>query len=76
MVLTAHQEELSDLLGRLGANADRGLTSSEAAHNLTVEGPNILTPPKTTPAWIKFLQELTGFFSLLVSLVIKTAGSR
>mmetsp|Transcript_21755 Transcript_21755/g.33250 ORF Transcript_21755/g.33250 Transcript_21755/m.33250 type:complete len:1380 (+) Transcript_21755:266-4405(+) len=64
--LTAHQEELSDLLSRLGANAVRGLSSSDAAHKFRIEGPNVLTPPKTTPAWVKFLQELTGFFSLLL----------
>ena len=29
-------------------------------------GPNMLTPPKQTPALIKFIKELTGFFSLLL----------
>lgn len=29
-------------------------------------GPNALTPPKTTPEWIKFLQNLFGGFALLL----------
>ena len=27
---------------------------------------NVITPPPSTPEWLKFLRELTGFFSLLL----------
>lgn len=30
------------------------------------EGPNRLTPPKTTPEWIKFCRQLFGGFSTLL----------
>lgn len=29
------------------------------------EGMNMLTPPKQKPEWLKFLEQLTDFFSLL-----------
>lgn len=37
-----------------------------AAKNLERDGPNILTPPKTTPEWLKFAKQLFGGFSLLL----------
>ena len=30
------------------------------------DGPNALTPPKTTPEWIKFCKNLFGGFALLL----------
>ena len=30
------------------------------------DGPNQLTPPKTTPEWVKFCKQLFGGFSLLL----------
>ncbi|XP_043541169.1 sodium/potassium-transporting ATPase subunit alpha-1-like, partial [Chiloscyllium plagiosum] len=43
-----------------------GLTSSRAAEILAMEGPNALTPPPTTPEWVKFCRQLFGGFSILL----------
>ena len=64
--VTAHKEDLNNLLDRLNVNQHIGLTTSSAKMLLSEIGPNCLTPPKQTPMWIKFLKELTGFFSLLL----------
>ena len=42
------------------------MTTIEAKKRLAEYGPNALTPPKTTPEWVKFLKNLfTGFAVLL-----------
>lgn len=64
--VTAHKEDLNELLGRLHVNPDTGLSTESAKELLDQHGFNQLTPPKQTPAWLKFLRELTGFFSLLL----------
>ncbi|XP_078062239.1 sodium/potassium-transporting ATPase subunit alpha-2-like, partial [Mustelus asterias] len=43
-----------------------GLTSARAAEILALEGPNALTPPPTTPEWVKFCRQLFGGFSILL----------
>uniref|UniRef100_A0A8C5R901 Sodium/potassium-transporting ATPase subunit alpha n=1 Tax=Leptobrachium leishanense TaxID=445787 RepID=A0A8C5R901_9ANUR len=43
-----------------------GLTISKAAEILARDGPNALTPPPTTPEWIKFCRQLFGGFSILL----------
>jgi len=42
------------------------LTSARAAEILARDGPNSLTPPPTTPEWVKFCRQLFGGFSLLL----------
>ena len=44
----------------------KGLTSTQAASLTQTWGLNRLTPPKTKPEWVKFCEQLTGFFSLLL----------
>lgn len=44
----------------------QGLTSSKADEVLKRDGPNALSPPKTTPEWIKFCKNLFGGFALLL----------
>ncbi|CDR01201.1 unnamed protein product, partial [Oncorhynchus mykiss] len=43
-----------------------GLTNAKAAEFLIRDGPNCLTPPPTTPEWIKFCRQLFGGFSILL----------
>jgi hypothetical protein len=43
-----------------------GLTAAEAAMRLARDGPNVLTPPKKVPEWIKFLRQLVNPFLLLL----------
>jgi len=35
---------------------------------LARDGPNALTPPKTTPKWVKFLRNMFGGFAMLLWL--------
>uniref|UniRef100_A0AAY5EJ20 Sodium/potassium-transporting ATPase subunit alpha n=1 Tax=Electrophorus electricus TaxID=8005 RepID=A0AAY5EJ20_ELEEL len=45
---------------------ERGLTASRAKEILARDGPNALTPPPTTPEWVKFCKQLFGGFSTLL----------
>uniref|UniRef100_A0A8B9JB36 Sodium/potassium-transporting ATPase subunit alpha n=1 Tax=Astyanax mexicanus TaxID=7994 RepID=A0A8B9JB36_ASTMX len=40
--------------------------SGETAEILARDGPNALTPPPTTPEWVKFCKQLFGGFSILL----------
>ena len=42
------------------------MTTDQAKANLQRDGPNALTPPKTTPEWVKFCNQLFGGFSMLL----------
>jgi sodium/potassium-transporting ATPase subunit alpha len=44
----------------------KGLTQARAKENFDRDGPNALTPPKTTPEWVKFCKNLFGGFALLL----------
>uniref|UniRef100_A0A8C7XY71 Sodium/potassium-transporting ATPase subunit alpha n=1 Tax=Oryzias sinensis TaxID=183150 RepID=A0A8C7XY71_9TELE len=44
----------------------QGLTNALAAEYLARDGPNALTPPPTTPEWVKFCRQLFGGFSILL----------
>uniref|UniRef100_A0A8C3HIE2 Sodium/potassium-transporting ATPase subunit alpha n=1 Tax=Chrysemys picta bellii TaxID=8478 RepID=A0A8C3HIE2_CHRPI len=44
----------------------KGLTHSKAQEILVRDGPNALTPPPTTPEWVKFCRQLFGGFSILL----------
>lgn len=48
--------------------AVQGLTDSQAAEILARDGPNALTPPKTTPEWVKFCRQMFGGFAMLLWL--------
>ncbi|OQV18895.1 Sodium/potassium-transporting ATPase subunit alpha [Hypsibius exemplaris] len=61
-----HVIPLEELYRRLQTDPRNGLSNNEAKERLARDGPNALTPPKSTPAWVKFIQEMTGGFSLLL----------
>ncbi|RWS08421.1 sodium/potassium-transporting ATPase subunit alpha-like protein [Dinothrombium tinctorium] len=61
-----HKISVQDLCRRLQTNAETGLTIEKAKEILARDGPNALTPPKTTPEWIKFCKNLFGGFSMLL----------
>ncbi|KAI9562820.1 alpha subunit of putative +/K+ ATPase [Daphnia sinensis] len=61
-----HIIPIADLYRRHNVNPETGLTSQQAKANLERDGPNCLTPPKTTPEWVKFCKQLFGGFSLLL----------
>jgi len=63
-----HKITIDELHKRYEVNPETGLTSSQAKANVEKYGPNALTPPPTTPEWVKFLQALFGGFAMLLWL--------
>ncbi|XP_023390675.1 sodium/potassium-transporting ATPase subunit alpha-1 [Pteropus vampyrus] len=61
-----HKLSLDELHRKYGTDLSRGLTSARAAEILARDGPNALTPPPTTPEWVKFCRQLFGGFSMLL----------
>jgi len=66
LALEDHKLSISALVNKHKTNLETGLTSAEAAARLARDGFNELTPPKTTPEWIKFCKQLFGGFATLL----------
>jgi sodium/potassium-transporting ATPase subunit alpha len=66
MEMDEHKIPTDELCARYGTDLKRGHTTESARIILERDGPNELTPPKTTPEWIKFCEKLFGGFSLLL----------
>ena len=66
--LDVHKVEVSELLKRFKTDVARGLTDTQAKLSLAEYGPNALTPPPTTPEWVKFCQNLFSGFACLLWL--------
>ncbi|XP_025412835.1 sodium/potassium-transporting ATPase subunit alpha isoform X3 [Sipha flava] len=64
--LDYHKISLDELYQRFGTHPGTGLTHAKARENLERDGPNTLTPPITTPEWIKFTKQIFGGFSVLL----------
>uniref|UniRef100_A0A671V568 Sodium/potassium-transporting ATPase subunit alpha n=1 Tax=Sparus aurata TaxID=8175 RepID=A0A671V568_SPAAU len=64
--LDDHKIALDDLGKRYGVDLTQGLTNARAVEILARDGPNALTPPPTTPEWVKFCRQLFGGFSILL----------
>ena len=63
-----HKLTVDEVYRRFGTNPTTGLTAAQAKANFERDGPNALTPPPTTPEWVKFLQALFGGFAMLLWL--------
>jgi len=61
-----HKISWDELCSRLETNIKTGLTQEKYEEVFAREGPNKLTPPKTTPEWIKFCKQLFGGFATLL----------
>uniref|UniRef100_A0A8C7Y168 Sodium/potassium-transporting ATPase subunit alpha n=1 Tax=Oryzias sinensis TaxID=183150 RepID=A0A8C7Y168_9TELE len=59
-------KDLDDLKKEVPIVCKHGLTNALAAEYLARDGPNALTPPPTTPEWVKFCRQLFGGFSILL----------
>ncbi|XP_060643414.2 potassium-transporting ATPase alpha chain 2 [Anolis sagrei] len=64
--LDDHKLSVQELEEKYGTSIIKGLASSRAAEVLARDGPNSLTPPKSTPEIIKFLKQMIGGFSILL----------
>mmetsp|Transcript_33412 Transcript_33412/g.95723 ORF Transcript_33412/g.95723 Transcript_33412/m.95723 type:complete len:1054 (-) Transcript_33412:271-3432(-) len=61
-----HMLAPATLAGRLVSDPERGLSTAEARARLQRDGPNALSPPRRTPAVVKFLlQTISGFAPIL-----------
>ncbi|XP_064595544.1 sodium/potassium-transporting ATPase subunit alpha-like isoform X2 [Liolophura sinensis] len=61
-----HRISLEELYDRLGTDPNMGHTTEQAREIFARDGPNQLSPPKTTPEWVKFAKQLFGGFALLL----------
>uniref|UniRef100_UPI00398E38BF sodium/potassium-transporting ATPase subunit alpha-3 isoform X1 n=2 Tax=Pristiophorus japonicus TaxID=55135 RepID=UPI00398E38BF len=66
VALTEHKMSVEEVCRKHQADCVQGLTHAKAAEFLERDGPNALTPPPTTPEWIKFCRQLFGGFSILL----------
>lgn len=64
--LDEHRISIDELYARLESDPSRGLTDNQVKERLARDGPNALSPPKTTPEWVKFCKNLFGGFALLL----------
>ena len=64
--MTEHTDSIDKVCAQYQTSVDRGLTDSAVEERLKRDGYNELTPPKTTPEWIKFCRNLFGGFSTLL----------
>merc|ERR1712226_1209832 len=61
-----HKVPMAEIVERFGTNLETGLTPEKAKQVLERDGPNELSPPKTTPEWVKFCKQMFGGFALLL----------
>lgn len=66
LTMDEHKIPITELYSRLNTDPTTGLTPEHARFVLERDGPNELTPPKTTPEWLKFCKQLFGGFAMLL----------
>merc|ERR1712127_461426 len=64
--IDVHKVSQEELLKRFGVNLETGLTTEQAKQKFEEHGPNALTPPPTTPEWVKFCKNLFSGFAMLL----------
>ncbi|XP_010883994.1 sodium/potassium-transporting ATPase subunit alpha-1 [Esox lucius] len=64
--LDDHKLSLDELHKKYDTDLTRGLTSTQAKEVFLCNGPNTLTPPPTTPEWVKFCKQLFGGFCMML----------
>jgi len=63
-----HKIPIEEVYRRFGTNPTTGLTPAQVKASQEKHGLNCLTPPPTTPEWVKFLKNLFGGFAMLLWL--------
>jgi len=66
--IDVHRVSVDELLKRFTSDIERGLSNDQAKKGNELYGPNALTPPPTTPEWVKFCQNLFSGFACLLWL--------
>uniref|UniRef100_A0A8C3WBB3 Sodium/potassium-transporting ATPase subunit alpha n=1 Tax=Catagonus wagneri TaxID=51154 RepID=A0A8C3WBB3_9CETA len=66
VVLDDHKLTLDELSAKYAVDLNQGRSPEEAQQILARDGPNTLTPPPSTPEWVKFCKQLFGGFSVLL----------
>ncbi|VFV18358.1 sodium potassium-transporting [Lynx pardinus] len=66
VAMTEHKMSVEEVCRKYNTDCVQGLTHSKAQAMLARDGPNALTPPPTTPEWVKFCRQLFGGFSILL----------
>uniref|UniRef100_A0A1B6E3G4 Sodium/potassium-transporting ATPase subunit alpha n=1 Tax=Clastoptera arizonana TaxID=38151 RepID=A0A1B6E3G4_9HEMI len=61
-----HKISLKELYRRYETHPEKGLSTTLAKSFLARDGPNALTPEKTTPAWVRLVKHLFEGFSILL----------
>jgi len=61
-----HKIPLEELVSRFNSDLVKGLSDEQVKIAFDRDGPNCLSPPKTTPEWVKFCKNLFGGFALLL----------
>ncbi|XP_065323072.1 sodium/potassium-transporting ATPase subunit alpha-B-like isoform X2 [Gordionus sp. m RMFG-2023] len=61
-----HIIPLPELYHRFGVDPIKGYSIAQAKEIFARDGPNTLTPPRKTPEWVKFCNQLFGGFSMLL----------
>ncbi|XP_019910600.1 sodium/potassium-transporting ATPase subunit alpha-1 [Esox lucius] len=64
--LDDHKLTMEEIHRKYGTELTRGLSSTRAREIRLRDGPNALTPPPTTPEWVKFCRQLFGGFCMLL----------
>merc|ERR1712032_907311 len=64
--IDVHRVSVDELCKRFNSNVAEGLTDDQVAKGIREHGLNQLTPPPTTPEWIKFCQCLFSGFAMLL----------
>uniref|UniRef100_A0A7S1TAN1 Cation-transporting P-type ATPase N-terminal domain-containing protein n=1 Tax=Compsopogon caeruleus TaxID=31354 RepID=A0A7S1TAN1_9RHOD len=63
-----HRVPLEELCKKLNTTVEAGLSSPEHKARLERDGPNVLTPPKVTPWYLKLLAQYLNFFAILLQI--------
>merc|ERR1719445_658147 len=61
-----HKVSVDELFRRFNTHRENGLTKEQAEAGLAKYGKNELTPPPTTPEWVKFCKCLFSGFAMLL----------